>query len=37
MMFFNVLLIGFSFTLGVELALGLCFAWKTVLRGASKR
>ena len=28
---------GFMVTLGIEFALGLCFAFRVVLRGASKR
>ena len=29
--------IGFAVTVGMEVALGLCFALRTVLRGASKK
>lgn len=35
-MFFKAFLVGFAITLGVEVALGLCFALKVVTRGKKK-
>lgn len=29
--------IGFAITLGVEIALGLCFAFRAIARGASRK
>lgn len=37
MMLLKTFAIGFVFTLGVEFALGLCFAFKAVAKGASKK
>ena len=36
MMFLKVMAIGFAFTLGVELALGMCIAIGSVAKGAKK-
>lgn len=36
MTFFRYLFAGFAFTMGVELALGLCFAIGVVFKGANK-
>ena len=37
MTFLNAFLIGFSITMGVEVALGLCFAIRAVTKGARKK
>ena len=37
MTFFNAFVVGFAVTLGMEIALGLCFAIRAVLKGASKK
>lgn len=36
-MFLQAFGVGFAITLGVEVALGLCFATRVVLKGASKK
>lgn len=37
MLFLNSLLIGFAFTLGVEIALGLCYAIKHVSKNGGEK
>lgn len=37
MMYLQAIGLGFCLTFGMELALGLCFAIKAVLKGASRR
>jgi hypothetical protein len=36
MLFLNAFIVGFAVTLGVEVALGLCYAVKVVKRGNKK-
>lgn len=36
MLFLEAMIVGFGFTLGLELALGLCLAFKAVSKGASE-
>ena len=36
-MFVDAFIVGFGITLGMEIALGLCFAIRAVLKGASKK
>ena len=37
MLFLKLFGMGFAITMGMEVALGLCFAIRNVLRGASKK
>lgn len=37
MLFLKALCVGFAVTLGMEIALGLCFALKAVQRGVKKK
>lgn len=37
MVFWNALLVGFAVTMGMEIALGLCFAIRAVTKGARKK